>query len=73
MQDKITNYIRAGFAGLYLLTHEEVRAEAELKQLEAKGKETRAETRRKRLGEIDRKLEILYSEWTVLGEKKKKW
>ncbi len=33
MQDKITNYIRAGFAGLYLLTHEEVRAEAELKQL----------------------------------------
>lgn len=31
MRDKITRYIRAGYAGLYLVSHEEQRAEAELK------------------------------------------
>ena len=30
MRDKIINYIRAGFAGLYLVTSEEARAEAEI-------------------------------------------
>jgi ATP-dependent 26S proteasome regulatory subunit len=31
MRDKITRYIRAGYAGLYLVSHEEQRVEAELK------------------------------------------
>ena len=31
MQEQITTYIRAGFAGLYLVTAEEVRAEAEIR------------------------------------------
>lgn len=31
MKDRIINYVRAGFAGLYIVTHEEVRAEALLK------------------------------------------
>ena len=47
--------------------------EAELQELEAKGKETRANRRRLRLQDIDENLEELYSEWVTLGEKKKKW
>jgi len=31
MREKITHYIRAGYAGLYLVSHEEARVEAELK------------------------------------------
>src|SRR5215207_2697769 len=31
MRDRITRYIRAGYAGLYLVSHEEQRVEAELK------------------------------------------
>ncbi len=30
MREKITHYIRAGYAGLYLVSHEEQRVEAEL-------------------------------------------
>src|SRR5688572_24020648 len=33
MRDKITHYIRAGYAGLYLVSHEEQRVEAELKAI----------------------------------------
>jgi len=33
MRQQITNYIRAGYAGLYLLSHEEARVEAELKAI----------------------------------------
>ena len=33
MHDQIRDYIRAGFAGLYIVTFEDVRAEAELKAL----------------------------------------
>src|SRR3954470_18759075 len=33
MRDKITRYIRAGYAGLYLVSHEEQRVEAELKAI----------------------------------------
>ena len=33
MRQQITNYIRAGYSGLYLVSHEEARVEAELKQL----------------------------------------
>jgi ATP-binding cassette subfamily F protein 3 len=47
--------------------------EDEFNKLILKGKSTRATLRRRRLDEIDRKLEILYSEWMVLGERKKKW
>ncbi|MDP8227859.1 MAG: ATP-binding cassette domain-containing protein [Candidatus Electryoneaceae bacterium] len=47
--------------------------EVELRKLEAKGKTARADLRRKRLQKIDRKLERLYDEWLVLGERKKKW
>ena len=46
---------------------------AELEKLEAKGKDSRADTRRLRLEKIDRKLKELYEEWLVLGVKKKKW
>ncbi len=38
-----------------------------------KGKLARAEHRRKRLSQINSKLELLYEEWLELGEKKKKW
>ena len=31
MREKITDYIRAGYPGVYLVSHEETRAEAELK------------------------------------------
>lgn len=31
MRDKLTTYIRAGFAGLFLVTSEEVRAEADIR------------------------------------------
>ncbi len=31
MRDAITNYVRAGYPGLYLISHEEARAESELK------------------------------------------
>ncbi len=47
--------------------------ETELDRLVAKGKEERARSRRRRLTDIDRKLEELYDEWLILGEKKKKW
>ncbi len=47
--------------------------EEELDKLVAKGKGHRAASRRRRLDEIDRKLEELYDEWLLLGEKKKKW
>jgi hypothetical protein len=33
MREKITHYIRAGYAGLYLVSHEEQRVEAELKAI----------------------------------------
>ncbi|MHA3774845.1 AAA family ATPase [Verrucomicrobiota bacterium sgz303538] len=33
MREKITHYIRAGYAGLYLVSHEEQRVEAELKRI----------------------------------------
>lgn len=33
MRQQITNYIRAGYAGLYLVSHEEARVEAELKAI----------------------------------------
>ncbi|MES2571187.1 MAG: AAA family ATPase [Verrucomicrobiota bacterium] len=33
MKDKLTRYIRAGYAGLYLISHEEQRVEAELKAI----------------------------------------
>ena len=33
MKDKIADYIRAGFAGLYIVTYEEVRAEAVLREV----------------------------------------
>ena len=35
MREKITHYIRAGYAGLYLVSHEEQRVEAELKTIAA--------------------------------------
>src|SRR3954463_13281478 len=35
MREKITHYIRAGYAGLYLVSHEEQRVEAELKAVAA--------------------------------------
>ena len=35
MREKITHYIRAGYAGLYLVSHEEQRVEAELKAIAA--------------------------------------
>jgi hypothetical protein len=35
MREKITHYIRAGYAGLYLVSHEEPRVEAELKAVAA--------------------------------------
>lgn len=31
MREKLTDYIRAGYPGVYLVSHEEARAEAELK------------------------------------------
>ena len=54
---------------------EELRPEVEKewRTLDAKGKTTRAEHRRKRLAKIDSELEGLYEEWMMLGEKKKKW
>ena len=33
MREKLTHYIRAGYAGLYLVSHEEQRVEAELKAI----------------------------------------
>ena len=33
MREKLTNYIRAGYPGICLLTHEETRAEAELRAI----------------------------------------
>jgi AAA+ superfamily predicted ATPase len=33
MRQQITNYIKAGYAGLYLISHEEARVEAELKAI----------------------------------------
>ena len=33
MREIITNYIRAGYAGLFLVSHEEARVEAELKAI----------------------------------------
>ena len=47
--------------------------EEELDKLVAKGKGNRAASRRRRLIDIDRKLDELYDEWLLLGEKKKKW
>ena len=35
MREKLTHYIRAGYAGLYLVSHEEQRVEAELKAIAA--------------------------------------
>ena len=35
MKEKIVHYIRAGYAGLYLVSHEEPRVEAELKEVAA--------------------------------------
>ena len=35
MREKITHYIRAGYAGLYLVSHEEQRVEAEFKAIAA--------------------------------------
>jgi ATP-binding cassette subfamily F protein 3 len=54
---------------------EEIRpgVEAEMLDFQSKGKESFAERRRARLREIDEKLEALYEEWLVLGERKKKW
>ena len=40
MRAKITRYIRAGYAGLYLVSHEEPRVEAELKAVAAELKHT---------------------------------
>ena len=31
MRDKIVNYIRAGYPGLFIISHEEARVEAEIK------------------------------------------
>ncbi|MFH0766325.1 MAG: ABC-F family ATP-binding cassette domain-containing protein [Calditrichota bacterium] len=45
----------------------------ELRQLEAKGKDIRAERRRIRLTELDRQLDTLYAEWVTLGERKRSW
>ena len=47
--------------------------EAELRKLDDKGKARRAEIRKKRLENLDRRLGELYDEWLKLGEKKKKW
>ena len=47
--------------------------EQEYETLLQKGKTVRAEHRRKRLKKINHKLEKLYDEWLILGEKKKKW
>ena len=47
--------------------------EAEMRTLDEKGKTARSEKRRLRLVDIDRKLEELYDEWLLLGQKKKKW
>ena len=33
MREKLTHYIRAGYAGIYLVSHEEQRVEAELKAI----------------------------------------
>jgi hypothetical protein len=33
MRNKIINYIRAGYPGLYLVSHEEQRVDAEIKQV----------------------------------------
>lgn len=33
MRDKITNYIRAGYSGLFIVSHEEARVEAEIKTI----------------------------------------
>ena len=35
MREKLTHYIRAGYAGIYLVSHEEQRVEAELKAIAA--------------------------------------
>src|SRR5437016_314839 len=40
MREKITRYIRAGYAGLYLVSHEEQRVEAEFKAVAAQLKHT---------------------------------
>ena len=47
--------------------------ETEFQNLTTKGKVVRAEKRKKRLESIDKQLEVLYDEWLILGEKKKKW
>lgn len=47
--------------------------EEEMQLLDKKGKTIRADKRRKRLADIDSKLEQLYDEWLILGQKKKKW
>ena len=33
MHDKIINYIRAGYSGLFIISHEETRVEAEIKSV----------------------------------------
>ena len=45
----------------------------EWRKLTGKSKFERAAKRRRRLDEIDRRLEVLYEEWVTLGERKKKW
>jgi len=47
--------------------------EAELKTFIDKGKETFAERRRCRIAEINMKIDQLYEEWIMQGERKKKW
>jgi hypothetical protein len=43
MREKITRYIRAAYAGLYLVSHEEQRVEAELKAVAAEANDWVAE------------------------------
>jgi len=46
---------------------------AEYEGFMKKGKMNPASRRKQRLGTLERKLEALYNEWMVLGEKKKNW
>lgn len=46
---------------------------AEYKSYLAKGKAARAERRRQRLKTLQAKLEALYKDWMIMGEKKKNW
>lgn len=47
--------------------------EEEYDKLQSKGKTARAERRRARLDEIDRRLKELYHQWAEIGDRKRRW